>query len=246
VAWTTPKTWVDGELVTAAGLNQQIRDNSEYLKAQVEAVALAGLDVIPVTGVSANGGAPTPTYSVTSDGSLNFTSVGSTTLSGSYDLTLSSGSLGDYRMIRVMASQLTTEKGTNPTSWELYLYPTLAGSIVTTNTTMRVSDYSVLSGGVAQTNAPINKGMQISGWDVSYNVTFDMLDFWIENMGTNQVATVVSLPRAVAYLAAGPSVTQNKGATGVSVAVADGVLARIEFNKQRATAGYIKFLGIKK
>lgn len=32
MAWTTPKTWADGNLVTAADLNEQLRDNSDYLK----------------------------------------------------------------------------------------------------------------------------------------------------------------------------------------------------------------------
>ena len=32
MAWTNPKTWNDGTLVTASDLNEQIRDNSNYLK----------------------------------------------------------------------------------------------------------------------------------------------------------------------------------------------------------------------
>lgn len=32
MAWTTPKTWADNELVTAALMNEQVRDNMAYLK----------------------------------------------------------------------------------------------------------------------------------------------------------------------------------------------------------------------
>lgn len=34
MAWTTPKTWTTGELVTAAMLNEQVRDNEVWLKDQ--------------------------------------------------------------------------------------------------------------------------------------------------------------------------------------------------------------------
>jgi len=33
MAWTAPRTWTTGELVTAAMMNEQIRDNEVYLKA---------------------------------------------------------------------------------------------------------------------------------------------------------------------------------------------------------------------
>jgi hypothetical protein len=32
MAWTTPRTWITGEVVTAAQLNQQLRDNSTFLR----------------------------------------------------------------------------------------------------------------------------------------------------------------------------------------------------------------------
>lgn len=31
MAWTTPKDWVDGECPTASKLNEQVRDNAQYL-----------------------------------------------------------------------------------------------------------------------------------------------------------------------------------------------------------------------
>lgn len=44
--WTTPRTWVTGEVVTAAQLNEQIRDNEDWLKAG----AIEKLDSHTVTG----------------------------------------------------------------------------------------------------------------------------------------------------------------------------------------------------
>ena len=40
--WTTPKTWADNELVTAALMNAQLRDNLEYLKARTGGVVYRG------------------------------------------------------------------------------------------------------------------------------------------------------------------------------------------------------------
>lgn len=37
MGWTTPRTWTAGELVTAAMMNEQVRDNEIYLKAHVDA-----------------------------------------------------------------------------------------------------------------------------------------------------------------------------------------------------------------
>lgn len=37
MAWTAARTWVTGEVTTAAQLNEQIRDNENYLKDAVEA-----------------------------------------------------------------------------------------------------------------------------------------------------------------------------------------------------------------
>lgn len=33
MAWTAPKTWTDGSVLTAAELNEQLRDNLNFLKA---------------------------------------------------------------------------------------------------------------------------------------------------------------------------------------------------------------------
>ena len=37
MAWATPKTWTIGELVSAADLNEQLRDNEIHLKLIVDA-----------------------------------------------------------------------------------------------------------------------------------------------------------------------------------------------------------------
>lgn len=42
MAWTTPRTWTDGELVTAAIMNLHLRDNLDYLKALGAATTLRG------------------------------------------------------------------------------------------------------------------------------------------------------------------------------------------------------------
>ena len=38
MAWTIPRTWVVGELVTAALLNTHIRDNQTYVKTEVDRI----------------------------------------------------------------------------------------------------------------------------------------------------------------------------------------------------------------
>lgn len=44
MAWVAPRTWVVGELVTAAFLNQHIRDNEIYLKAETDKLDDATFD----------------------------------------------------------------------------------------------------------------------------------------------------------------------------------------------------------
>ena len=36
MAWTAPRTWVTGELVTAAFMNTYIRDNQTYIKTEID------------------------------------------------------------------------------------------------------------------------------------------------------------------------------------------------------------------
>lgn len=36
MAWTTPRTWTVGEVVTAAQMNEQLRDNLNYLKSRTD------------------------------------------------------------------------------------------------------------------------------------------------------------------------------------------------------------------
>lgn len=40
MAWTTPRTWVVGETVTAANMNTHVRDNFDYLKGSAGAVTI--------------------------------------------------------------------------------------------------------------------------------------------------------------------------------------------------------------
>jgi len=39
MAWTTPRTWVDGEIVTADIMNTHVRDNLDYLKERLDGTA---------------------------------------------------------------------------------------------------------------------------------------------------------------------------------------------------------------
>ncbi len=61
MAWVTPRTWTSGELVTAAHLNEQIRDNLTVLKLAVgddgkipalSATYLANLSGTNLTGIA--------------------------------------------------------------------------------------------------------------------------------------------------------------------------------------------------
>jgi hypothetical protein len=38
MAWTTPRTWVDGELVTDTLMNTHVRDNLDYLKGRIHSI----------------------------------------------------------------------------------------------------------------------------------------------------------------------------------------------------------------
>ena len=50
MAWTTPRTWVNGETIDASIMNTHIRDNLNYLKTQVAAhFILSGASIIPST-----------------------------------------------------------------------------------------------------------------------------------------------------------------------------------------------------
>lgn len=44
MAWTTPKTWASGEIVSAANLNTHLRDNLNYLKVATTKGDLQGFD----------------------------------------------------------------------------------------------------------------------------------------------------------------------------------------------------------
>ena len=49
MSWTSPRTWVTGELVTASYLNTYIRDNDNYLKAAADAVLGYALQLATAT-----------------------------------------------------------------------------------------------------------------------------------------------------------------------------------------------------
>ena len=45
MAWTDPQTWAAGNPVTAAELNEQLRDNMTYLKDVADGVAFSGIQI---------------------------------------------------------------------------------------------------------------------------------------------------------------------------------------------------------
>lgn len=59
MAWTTPRTWVAGELVTESILNEQIRDNFNILTTSIDdtgkIVALNGSYLADLSGASLTG-----------------------------------------------------------------------------------------------------------------------------------------------------------------------------------------------
>lgn len=68
MAWTAPRTWVAGELVTEAHLNEQLRDNQLLLKTSLDSNGkitaisssyFASLDGTNLTGVAKTGSANT-------------------------------------------------------------------------------------------------------------------------------------------------------------------------------------------
>lgn len=59
MAWTTPATWTIGQLVSAAALNEQLRDNLIFLKLLVDATgkipALSSTYLASLSGASLTG-----------------------------------------------------------------------------------------------------------------------------------------------------------------------------------------------
>lgn len=63
MTWTTPKTWVTGDVLTASDMNTYVRDNTNYLNTQVgSAPILAGSDTTERTTTAV---APGTTWQVT-------------------------------------------------------------------------------------------------------------------------------------------------------------------------------------
>ena len=61
MAWTTPRTWSTGDLVTASHMNEQVRDNQTILKSSIDnngkivaisSTYFASLDGSNLTGVA--------------------------------------------------------------------------------------------------------------------------------------------------------------------------------------------------
>lgn len=76
MAWTTPKTWSVGSLVSAAELNEQIRDNEAHLKLLVnddgKIPILSSTYVADVSGANLTGVAKTALANTFTAGVHNF------------------------------------------------------------------------------------------------------------------------------------------------------------------------------
>lgn len=82
MAWTSPRTWVAGELVTEGNLNEQIRDNHNILKTSIDAngkiVALSSAYLADLSGTNLTGLAKLASANDFTSGKHNF-NAGATT-----------------------------------------------------------------------------------------------------------------------------------------------------------------------
>jgi hypothetical protein len=76
MAWTSPRTWVAGELVTEANLNEQLRDNQNVLKTSIDAngkiVALSSTYFASLDGTNLTNVAKTASANSWTSGKQNF------------------------------------------------------------------------------------------------------------------------------------------------------------------------------
>ena len=82
MAWTTPRTWIAGELVTEAHMNAQIRDNQTLLKVPLDSsgkiTALSSSYVANLSGANLTGVMKTGSGNSVTSGVQDF-DAGSTT-----------------------------------------------------------------------------------------------------------------------------------------------------------------------
>lgn len=76
MAWTAPRTWVAGELVTETLLNEQLRDNLLILKTSIDSsgklIALSSTYVADLSGANLTGLAKLASASTYTAGVQNF------------------------------------------------------------------------------------------------------------------------------------------------------------------------------
>ena len=76
MAWTTPRTWVAGELVTEGNLNEQIRDNHNILKTSLDddgkIVSLSSAHLADLSGLNLTGLAKLASANDFASGKQNF------------------------------------------------------------------------------------------------------------------------------------------------------------------------------
>ena len=252
MAWTTPRTWADGYVVTGADLNEQVRDNLTALKSDTtdaaSAAANAKLGVIPVSGMTAGGSAPAANFTVRADGSIGITSLGGAGSSGNYTLSLASGAFGDYRTIRMTALDFVGTNGGAAPNCAIYIYPSIGGVPVTSNGwLMRYGQWLNTPTGtyVANASQAANDGLEMNPATTGGDGYYWATDVWIETYGTDQVITCTELPQPY-YFDTSPSVVNPlRGRSTVRKSTATGVTVRIEYNNFTVSGGSLKFVGVK-
>lgn len=79
MAWTTPRTWVAGETVTASLMNTHVRDNLDYLKTQADnSILKTGPIYATATGTLNTGN--NDNFALGSVGTIQFTTVGANSI----------------------------------------------------------------------------------------------------------------------------------------------------------------------
>lgn len=134
--YTTPRTWTTGETVTAAMLNEQVRDNENYLKTQMDIADREQIiDVITATT----------------------TLTGVTTEQTAYTFSLPGGSLGSTGMIRLKLYGVFTEATGGQTDTFRFKYgaTTLVSVVGASNASAQAVEITFVLKGNGATNAQL-------------------------------------------------------------------------------------------
>lgn len=151
MAWTTPRTWATSEVVTAAMMNEQVRDNETYLKGRTDVADYRQILAHSTTVVSQTGD--------TSEHTL-------------YTYSVAGNTLGTNKAIRLRVVLTDYDTGTATTFRVKYGSTTMAtmtpGS-ATGTTKVGVLDFILIAQGA--TNAQRGLGQYNAGYFASSTAT---------------------------------------------------------------------------